>query len=253
MAEASLRPAAAQLENRQRRFATQLLTLPEGSEAKKVAGANSKLGERLLAAVRYAGGVERIEIPAKPSGLGAEVIVEEREAAKGVAEQEREGLTIFVDGSRVESAAVGYAVVWKKEGEWWASIKAHMGFSQEAFDAECAALERALEVATRRRQPPERVTIFSDAQAALARIASDEPGPGQQYALKAGKWVAQLRKTRPGAVSNCGGALHTKGWKETRGQTRRRSWQQKNQKGGGSSGWATRTAMEEEACRSQGP
>ena len=53
-------------------------------------------------------------------------------------------------------------------------------------------------MAARRRQPPERVTIFSDAQAALARIASDEPGPGQQYALKARKWVAQLRKTRPG-------------------------------------------------------
>jgi len=56
-------------------------------------------------------------MPAKPSGLGAELIVEEREAAKRVAEQEREGLTIFVDGSRGESEAVGYAVVWKKKGE----------------------------------------------------------------------------------------------------------------------------------------
>ena len=106
-----------------------------------MAGANSKLGERLRAAVGYAGRVERIEMPAKPSGLGAEVIVEEREAAKGVAEQEREGLTIFVDGSRVESGAVGYAVAWKKKGEGWASIKTHMGFNQEAFDADCAALE----------------------------------------------------------------------------------------------------------------
>jgi len=198
IAEASLRPAAAQLENRQRRFATRLLTLPEGGETKKVVEANSKLGERLLAAVGYVGRVERIEMPAKPSGLGAEVIVEEREAAKGVAEQEREGLTIFVGGSRVESGAVGYAVVWKKKGEGQASIKAHMGFNQEAFDAECTALERALEVAARRRQPPERVTVFSDAQVALARIASDEPGPGQQYTLEAREWVAQFRKTRPG-------------------------------------------------------
>jgi len=199
MAEASLRPAAAQLENRQRRFATRLLTLPEGSEAKKVVGADSKLGGRLRGALGYAGRVEKIVMPAKPSGLGAEVIVEERQAAKRVAEQEREGLTIFVDGSRGGSEAVEYAVVWKKKGEGWASIKAHMGFNQEAFNAECAALERALEVAARRRHPPERVTIFSDAQAALARIASDEPGPGQQYALKARKWVAQLRKTRPGS------------------------------------------------------
>jgi len=65
----------------------------------------------------YANRVERIVMPAKPSGLGAELIVEEREAAKRVAEQEREGLTIFVDGSRGESEAVGYAVVWKKKGE----------------------------------------------------------------------------------------------------------------------------------------
>jgi len=39
---------------------------------------------------------------------------------------------------------------------------------------------------------------FSDAQAAIARIMSDEPGPGQQYALKARKWIAQLRAARPG-------------------------------------------------------
>ena len=93
---------------------------------------------------------------------------------------------------------MGYAVVWKKRrGKGWAGIKAHMGFNQEAFDAECGALERALEVASRRRQPPERVTIFSDAQAALARVTSDEPGPGQQYALGARKWIAQLRRARP--------------------------------------------------------
>jgi len=33
-----------------------------------------------------------------------------------------------------------------------------------------------------------KVTTFADAQAAITRIASDEPGPGQQYALKAGRW-----------------------------------------------------------------
>jgi len=81
------------------------------------------------------------------------VIVEGREEAKRAAGQERAGLTIFVDGSRVESVATGYAVVWKKKGrEGWASIKAHMGFNQEAFDAECAALARALEVAARRKR-----------------------------------------------------------------------------------------------------
>jgi len=42
-----------------------------------------------------------------------------------------------------------------------------MGYNQEAYDAECAALARALESASRRNMTPERVTIFTDAQAAI--------------------------------------------------------------------------------------
>jgi len=57
---------------------------------------------------------------------------------------------------------------------------------------------RALGEAARRNTTPERVTIFSDAQAAIKRMASDEPGPGQQYALQARKHIATLRKARPG-------------------------------------------------------
>ena len=69
-----------------------------------------------------------------------------------------------------------------------------MGYNQEAFDAECAALARALEVAERRRTGPKAVTIFTDSQAAMARIASEEPGPAQQYARQARKWIAKLRE-----------------------------------------------------------
>ena len=47
---------------------------------------------------------------------------------------------------------------------------------------------------------PKRVTIFTDAQAAIRRMASDEPGPGQQYALQARKHIATLRRARPGIV-----------------------------------------------------
>jgi len=52
--------------------------------------------------------------------------------------------------------------------------------------------------AARRNTTPERVTIFSDAQAAIKRMASDEPGRGQQYALQTRKHIATLRKARPG-------------------------------------------------------
>jgi len=61
-------------------------------------------------------------------------------------------------------------------------------------------LAHALELAAQRSRTPERVTIFSDAQAAIRRMASDEPGPGQQYALQARKHIATLRRARKGIV-----------------------------------------------------
>jgi ribonuclease HI len=73
-------------------------------------------------------------------------------------------------------------------------------YNQEAFDAECAALARALEGAARRRTIPERVTVFTDAQAAIRRMESDEPGPGQKYAIEARRWITSLRKMRPEIV-----------------------------------------------------
>ena len=56
-----------------------------------------------------------------------------------------------------------------------------MGFFQEAYDAECAAIVRALAVAAERakRHKLGRVRIFTDAQAAITRMTHDEPGPGQ--------------------------------------------------------------------------
>ena len=42
------------------------------------------------------------------------------------------------------------------------------------------------------------MTIFTDAQAAIRRMASEEPGPGQQYAIQARKHIAVLRRARPG-------------------------------------------------------
>ena len=111
----------------------------------------------------------------------------------------RPGLTMFTDGSRMEDGATGYAVAWRK-GESWAGIKTHMVYNQEAYNAECAAHARALVSASRRNTVPERVTIFTDAQAAIRRMASGEPGPGQQYALQAQKYIVVLRRARPGVI-----------------------------------------------------
>jgi ribonuclease HI len=84
------------------------------------------------------------------------------------------GSPMFTNGSRLDSGAAGYAVAWQN-GQSWVGIKNHMGYNQEAYDAECAALARALEEAAKRQTAPERVTIFTDAQAAIRRMVSEDP------------------------------------------------------------------------------
>ena len=79
-------------------------------------------------------------------------------------------------------------------------IRTYMGYNQKTNDAECVALARALETAMGRQTPPARVTIFTDAQAAIRRMASEEPGSGQQYALQGRRHIAALRCTRPGMI-----------------------------------------------------
>jgi ribonuclease HI len=92
--------------------------------------------------------------------------VEDQDSAK--VEHLSPGLTIFTDGPRVGSGAVGYAVAWQN-GQHWLGIKlkVQMRYNGEAFGAECAALTTALEVAARRQTTQESVTSFTDAQAAI--------------------------------------------------------------------------------------
>jgi len=95
---------------------------------------------------------------------------------------------------------------WVTAGQWGQRIRGgveegpDLGNNQEAYDAECIALAQVLEEASRRNTTPQRVTIFTDAQAVVRRMASDDPGPGQQYALQARKRVAMLCRARPGIV-----------------------------------------------------
>jgi len=61
-----------------------------------------------------------------------------------------------------------------------------------------------LELASRRPTTPERGTILTDAQAAIRRMALEEPGPGQQYAPQARKQTATLRRAGPGITIEIG-------------------------------------------------
>jgi len=69
--------------------------------------------------------------------------------------------------------------------------------NQEAYGAKCEALARALESASRRQTTPERVAIFTDAQAAIRRMAPEDLGPGQMHALQARRHITALRGARP--------------------------------------------------------
>jgi len=148
--ESRLRPATNQLENRQRRFGLRLLSLPRGEKARRVVGADTAIGKRLAAALEYTWTeTEETVLLEEPETFDAALIQEEEEEAEKEAERALPGLTMFTDRSRLDNGAAGYAVTWKK-GEAWVGIKTHLGFNQEAYDAEYAALARALECATRR-------------------------------------------------------------------------------------------------------
>jgi len=182
--ESGLRLATAQLENRQQCFGLLLLSLPDGDQAREVVGARLGIGGRLKNALTHRGSTEMTVLLEEPEALDAERIQEDKKTAKAEAERIRPGLTMFTDGSRLDSGATGYAVAWQN-GQSWVDNKNNMGYNQEAYDAECAALARALEEAAKRQMVPERVTIFTDAQAAIRRIASEERSPGQKYAILA--------------------------------------------------------------------
>jgi len=142
--------------------------------------------------------VEEIYLPEDgPTELEASVSIADVEWVEQEARRadSQPVLVLRTDGSRDENGAVGYAVVWRK-GRRWAGRKVHMGYYQGAYGAECAATARALAVAAGWATLG-RVHIFTDAQAAIARMTHDEPGPGQTYAIQARQAIAILRKQDP--------------------------------------------------------
>jgi len=166
--ESGIKPAVVQLDNRLRRFALRLASLPRGDQARKLVGtSDSALGQRLQSALGCWNGREETALLEVASPLGASTTIEEETAGALEARRlGRPGLSILTDGSRLENGATGYAVTWKK-GHTWKGHKTHMGWGLEAFDAECAALARALQVAATRSHTIGAVTTFTDAQAAI--------------------------------------------------------------------------------------
>jgi hypothetical protein len=88
------------------RFGLRLCSLPEGDQARELECAVSALG--------FSGGMETTVLLREVIPLRA-TIIEDEETAKRTAEgPQAPGLSIFTDGSRTDSGAVGYAVTWKR-------------------------------------------------------------------------------------------------------------------------------------------
>jgi len=99
-------------------------------------------------------------------------------------------------GSSLEDGSIGCAVArYHPEHDAWTGVRIHMGENQEVYGADLHAIYRAM--LTLFQEPRgQKITIFADAQAALQRIASDAPGPGQRYALAIAQQAYDLWEQR---------------------------------------------------------
>ena len=118
--------------------------------------------------------------------------------------------------------------------------------------AECAALARALETATRRADHTGEGHDLYGVRAAI-RMASEEPGPGQMDAPQAKKHIAVLQRARRISPSRSGGAQRIRELQGTRRPTSGPNSQRRSQTPVGWSGWGTRTGWKHARCRFPGP
>jgi len=201
MNDAGLRPANAILNNRVRRYKMrQMIMLDaagggrvikmEGNVVRRVEGIDQLILEDYPLERRS---YERTTLPETRERLKGQVIIQEEEQALEEARKERDGLVLWTDGSRKEDEWVGCVVVWGRE-ERWNKMRVHLGRQKEAFDAEMYAMSEAVKIADEIGDKKEvrRVTIFTNSQATLQRIQSDEPGPGQALVLRTLNWESDL-------------------------------------------------------------
>ena len=213
------------------------MSLPRGNQAKSLPGSGTPMGQRMVHFSEYSGRVEEIYLPEDgPTELEASVSIADAEWAKQEAMRadSQPGLPLWTDGSRDENGAVGgnkklwlpgYAVVWRKGRTRWAGRKVHTGYYQEAYDAECAAIARALAVAMGRAKRAGFVSLRMRRPQLYTRMTHDEPGPGQTYAIQARQAIADRN---PLSRLKYAGVRPTRGSQETRSRTSGLSWPRVN-------------------------
>ena len=70
------------------------------------------------------------------------VTIDDKGPAKETAQNWRRSGTIWTDGSRLDSGAIGAACAWQME-EGWTGRRFHLGTNKEVFDAEIYAIYQA--------------------------------------------------------------------------------------------------------------
>ena len=104
----------------------------------------------------------------------------------------RLGTTLWSDGSRQDDGRTGAGVALQAvPGAPWECLEVPMGTGYEVFDAELVGVASALEWALERHlEGP--IHVLLDAQAAITRLQSTDPGPGQSLALRAHRAASRL-------------------------------------------------------------
>ena len=218
-------PAEPLLDHRQRKFALRALKLPQSNPANQILPQTLKYGDGNAQPEDYPeADLEWIYTHKKPANLAqrlarkltdnldldpsegfeqallvkklafpGKICISSTEMAIKEAEFSYNGLTMWSDGSRLDSGATGAGIAWKTSIQWQEKSLA-LGYCKEIYDAELFGILEALKIAIkeRRKYGYTAITIFSDSQSAILRASNDELGPGQVLAINIIKTAKQL-------------------------------------------------------------
>ena len=182
--EAGLRSAASLLDNRQRRYALRVLSLPKDNTLREILPVTfrdgdvhaqpgeiesgdwdwqtdlktKRLGQRLANSlakgtkIDTSYGCEYTQIVQLTKFPGEVEIADSREKAKDISMSHRvieNEMTYWTDGSKLENQRAGAGITWIKGNGKWESRKVYLGKNKEIFDAELYAIDQALDIALR--------------------------------------------------------------------------------------------------------
>ena len=141
------------LDHRRARFAQRLIARPRGGRGlEEILDRKATITARLkrAAAIERGATVEGQEW-SKARRFPGQIVVDEREPALRTAREWRRPDTVWTDGSRQESGAVGAACIWRTQ-QGWTGRRYHLGNNKGVFDAEVFAVYRALSVIDQRQE-----------------------------------------------------------------------------------------------------